>query len=107
VCALGSGSAIDIPERPVFVTWRLWGSLPQERSFLCLGISAAVRLPRIGTSMGGDPQRFLDYRFGNGDFNVTSRQAKRKIAQRWQSAWLSFGCSERSFVAPRLLGQNP
>ena len=24
----------DIPEAPVFVTWRLWGSLPQERSFL-------------------------------------------------------------------------
>ena len=24
----------DIPEAPVFVTWRLCGSLPQERSFL-------------------------------------------------------------------------
>jgi REP element-mobilizing transposase RayT len=24
----------DIPEAPVFVTWRLWGSLPQERAFL-------------------------------------------------------------------------
>jgi len=24
----------DIPDAPVFVTWRLWGSLPQERSFL-------------------------------------------------------------------------
>ena len=24
----------DMPEAPVFVTWRLWGSLPQERSFL-------------------------------------------------------------------------
>ncbi len=23
----------DIPETPLFITWRLWGSLPQERSF--------------------------------------------------------------------------
>jgi hypothetical protein len=46
----------DIPEAPVFVTWRLWGSLPQERSFLPEYLTSGEAFVALGEQTAG-PRR--------------------------------------------------